>query len=140
MTDKMQDYVALATQKHEKGYNCCQAVACAFSEALGMDEDIVFRMAEGFGAGMGSMQGTCGAVTGAVMLAGLKNSQGTNHIGTKGATYQLSKEIVERFEEMNGSSICKDLKGLETKKVLRPCSGCIEDAVKIAEKIVFGEE
>lgn len=140
MEDKVQDYVALATQKHQSGYNCAQAVACAFSEALGLDEDMVFRMAEGFGAGMGSMQGTCGAVTGAVMLAGLKNSQGSHNVGTKGSTYQLSKEIIEEFEQKNGSSICKDLKGLETKQMLRSCSGCIEDAVKIVQKVVLGEK
>ena len=37
-------------------------------------------------------------------------------------------------------SIEKDLKGLETKKMLRSCSGCIEDAVRIAQKVVFGQE
>lgn len=140
MEKTMEHLVDIATQKHKSGYNCCQAVACAFSEELGLDENIVFRMAEGFGAGMGGMQATCGAVTGAVMLAGLKNSQGIDNIGTKGGTYQLSKEIIAEFEKMNGSSICKDLKGLETKKMLRSCSGCIEDAVRIAQKVVFGQE
>lgn len=129
-----------ATQKHKQGYNCCQAVACAFSEMLGLDEDMIFRMAEGFGAGMGSMQGTCGAVTGAVILAGLKNSSGMENTTTKGQTYQLSKEIVSEFEKKNGSSICKDLKGLESNQMLRSCSGCIEDAVVIAEKVIFGQE
>ena len=137
MEETVEKLVKEAARKHQSGYNCCQAVACTFSEALGLDENVVFRMAEGFGAGMGSMQGTCGAVTGAIMLAGLKNSQGIDNVGTKGVTYQLSKEIVEEFESKNGSSICKELKGLETKQMLRSCSGCIEDAVYLAQKIVF---
>lgn len=132
--------VAKATLRHQQGYNCCQAVACAFSDTLGLDEDMLFRMAEGFGAGMGSMQGTCGAVAGAVILAGLKNSDGMKNATTKGQTYQLSKKIVSEFEQKNGSSICKDLKGLETNQVLRSCSGCIEDAVEIARKVIFGQE
>lgn len=129
-----------ANQRHQQGYNCCQAVACAFSEILELDEDMVFRMAEGFGAGMGGMQGTCGAVAGAVILAGLKNSSGMENTKTKGRTYQLSKEIVDKFEQKNGSSICKELKGIETNQMLRSCSGCIEDAVVIASKVIFGEE
>ena len=50
------------------GYNCAQAVACAFAEEAGADEAMIFRMAEGFGSGMGTMQGVCGALVGAVMF------------------------------------------------------------------------
>ncbi len=55
---------------------------------------------------------------------------------TKGSTYRFSKEIVKEFEMKNGSVVCKDLKGLETKTVLRSCDGCIEDATRIAEKVL----
>ena len=63
-----------AAQNHQKGYNCAQAVACAFAEETGIPEEILFAACEGFGLGMGGMAATCGAVSGAVMLAGLKNS------------------------------------------------------------------
>ena len=43
----------LAIENHNKGYNCCQAVACAFSNEIGMDESILFKACEGFGLGMG---------------------------------------------------------------------------------------
>ena len=55
-----------AAQNHQKGYNCAQAVACAFAEEMGIDESIIFKMMEGHGLGMGCMEGTCGAITGAV--------------------------------------------------------------------------
>ena len=57
--------------RHDKGFNCAQAVACTYCDLLGYKEEDVFRMTEGFGAGMGGMQATCGALSGAVLLAGL---------------------------------------------------------------------
>lgn len=63
-----------AIELHDKGCNCAQAVACAFAEEIGVPEETLFAAAEGFGLGMGGMEATCGAVSGAVMLAGFKNS------------------------------------------------------------------
>lgn len=134
----MEERVKKALDNHSKGYNCAQAVACAFKDIVSVDEDTLFKITEGFGAGMGGMQCTCGAVSGAIVLAGLKESSGdTNNPTTKGKTYKLSKEIVEEFREKNSSVICRELKGIETNKVLRSCDGCIEDATKIAYKVLF---
>jgi C_GCAxxG_C_C family probable redox protein len=130
------DRVQKALERHAQGCNCCQAVACTFAEELGYDEDEVFRMGEGFGAGMGGMKCTCGAVSGAVMAAGMKNSAGKEQKGSKGKTYQLSKKICAGFEEKNGSLICCELKGLTGGPVLRSCDGCIEDAVRLAEEVL----
>lgn len=124
-----------AAELHNSGYNCCQAVACAFAQKLGFDEETLFKASEGFGLGMGAMNCTCGAVSGAVMLAGLKNSSGTSQ-RTKAATYKLAAKIIDEFKNKNQSVICRELKGADTGKVLRSCSGCIEDAVKIAEEVL----
>ncbi len=124
-----------AAELHNSGYNCCQAVACAFAQKLGIDEETLFKIGEGFGLGMGAMNCTCGAVSGAVMLAGLKNSGGTSQ-RTKAATYKLAAKIIDEFKAKNQSVICRELKGVDTGNVLRSCSGCIEDAVKIAEEIL----
>ena len=40
------------------------------------------------------------------------------------------------FAEQNSSLTCKELKGVETGKVLRSCPDCIMDAVEIAEKVL----
>ena len=46
--------------------------------------------------GMGYMDGTCGAVSGAVMLAGFKNSDGClANPGPKQTPIKLSREILE---------------------------------------------
>lgn len=128
----MEDRSTKAIELHHKGYNCSQAVVCAYADLFGIDEKTAFAMSESFGAGMGGMQSTCGAVTAMLMLNGVKNSSGElTEKPTKAQTYKIAKELTARFEEKNTSSICKELKGLTGGEVLRSCDGCIEDACKI---------
>lgn len=135
----MSEKAKLASAKHDRGYNCAQAVACSFAEELGIDERELFRMMEGFGFGMGCME-ICGAVSGMTAVAGLKESDGSLEApATKKASYKASKRMVKEFEDKNGSIICRDIKGVETGKVLRSCDGCVRDAAEIAEKYLKGE-
>ena len=129
----------IAKAKHKSGYNCAQAVACTFAEELGMDEKTVFRMAEALGFGMGTM-GTCGAVTAMALIAGLKESDGNlEKPGTKKASYNAMKAMTEEFKQKNQSVICREIKGVDTGKVLRSCPGCVEDAAEIVERYLKGE-
>lgn len=127
----------LAIELHDKKYNCCQAVACAFADEIGVDMETLFKAGEAFGLGMGGMQGTCGALSGAIMLAGFLNSDGdVNSPKTKADTYKLSKELVSRFNEMNGSTVCKELKGVETGTVLKSCPDCIRAGVELVQEVL----
>ena len=127
----------LAITLHNQKYNCAQAVACAFAEDFGVDPQLVFKLCEGFGFGMGCMNGTCGAISGAIAILGLKNSDGNlSSPSSKPSTYQLSQMLHEQFAAKNNSTICNELKGVHTKKPLRSCTGCIEDAVEILEQIL----
>lgn len=131
------DKKELAIALHDKNYNCAQAVACAFAEEVGVDKEVLFKACEGFGLGMGGMQGTCGAVTGAVMLAGFLNSDGNLEApASKTSTYELTKMIVQKFEGRNKASRCRDLKGAYTGVRMRSCPDCIRDAVEIAQEIL----
>lgn len=126
-----------AVKRHKKGYNCAQAVACCYCKEMGVDEQTVFELTEGFGLGMGGMEATCGAVSGAVAVLGRLNS--TGNLGkpdSKGATYQLTRELVRRFRMQNQSTICRELKGMTTGTMLRSCQGCIEDSVRILDDIL----
>lgn len=126
-----------ANNLHNKKYNCAQAVACAFAEEAGIDPKTLFQACEGFGLGMGCMDGTCGAISGAVMLAGFVSSDGeTDNPGTKASTYKISQQMVDKFYQKNGATRCRDLKGIDTGKVMRSCPGCIEDAVEIIEEVL----
>lgn len=124
--------VELAHRLHmEKRYNCAQAVSCTFADILNMDEADIFRAAEAFGLGMGAM-GTCGAVSGMALVIGLLNSDGNiENPATKRKCYRLISECHERFEKKNGTVICRELKGIDTGKVIRGCNDCIGDAVEI---------
>ena len=127
--------------RHDKGFNCAQAVACTYCDLLGYKEEDIYRMTEGFGAGMGGMQATCGALSGAVLLAGLKNSDGAiDAPKTKGRTYQLSKTMVNQFREKCGSTVCCELKGITTGTPIHSCADCIMDAAAIVENVLFGGE
>ena len=131
----MAELAVKAVELHKKGYNCAQAVACAFCEKMGRDEKEVFEIMEGFGLGMGGMQATCGAVSGIAAVIGMDNSDGNlAEPKTKGKTYKALKGYVKKFEEKNGSIVCKDLKGVETGTVLRSCPGCVQDAAELIEE------
>jgi len=118
-----QDYAA--TLKREM--NCCQAVVRAFADTIPLDETTLMSLSAGFGAGMGTMEGTCGAHVGAIIVAGLRT-------GGNG-TVALSRKILPRFKELcGGATICRDLKGIETGKVLCSCENCVRNAVCAAEE------
>ena len=51
----MSDIAVKAVENHRKGYNCAQAVACAFADRLGIDEKEIFKTMEAYGFGMGTM-------------------------------------------------------------------------------------
>ena len=128
----IEERVAEIKDKHTRGYNCAQIVLCSYAEELGIDEETLFRISEGFGAGMGGMMQTCGAVTAMFMALGLANSSGDlQACDTKTQTMKKVRELAAEFEKKNGSMVCRELKGIDTGKVLRSCDGCIEDGIRI---------
>ena len=130
--ERVEELVEKAAELHRRGYNCAQAVACALSGEVGADEELCFRLMEGFGLGMGQMHETCGAGSGAGAALGFQNSQGKENPTTKASTYGIVRQVGAQFLEKNGSTSCMELKGLTGKGVLRTCPGCVEDAVRIA--------
>jgi len=95
------------------GYNCSQAVLGAFAGELGLDEDAAVRLATGFGVGL-SQGATCGAVSGAIMVLGLRHGGGgPEGLEAKQATYALAQEFMERFTERMGGTVCAGLLGLD---------------------------
>lgn len=112
----------------DRGYcNCAQAVCKAYSDLTNIDEESLMKLASGFGQGMGSLESTCGALIGANIILGLVNN---TDLGTKA----ISRKMLADFKEMCGATICKELKGVETRRVLCPCSDCVKNASIILEK------
>jgi len=123
-----------ALSNHKRGYNCAQSVVCAYCDLFDIEEKTAFRIAEGFGLGMGSM-GTCGAVAAMSMIVGMKESDGNlEKPTTKKVCYKKMKQLSNEFEKKNGSLICSEIKGVDTGVVLRSCNGCMEDACKLLDE------
>lgn len=129
-----------AAELHSRGCNCAQSVACAFAKEIGMDEETVMKLAEGFGLGCGGMQSMCGALSGAVMVAGAVTADGNIEAPkTKKNTYTIAKKLCDAFEKECGSLLCCELKGVESGKVLMPCPKCIDIGVRLAEEVLGGK-
>ena len=132
----MESRKKIAIEKHDLGYYCAQSVALTYADLVDIAPEQLFKITEGFGLGGGNMQGTCGAISGAIALIGLLNSCGDlEHPSTKAQTYALGREILERFKAQNGSVLCHELKGAGTGKVLRSCPDCIMDACQLFEEL-----
>ena len=111
----------------KNGCNCAQSVLCAYAEELDLPVEYLKKLGSCFGGGMGRMEGTCGALTGAEMILGLKNYQGKPMGKDAGVLFQ-------NFKERCGSTVCREIKGVETGKVLCACRDCVANAVEILEE------
>ena len=124
----------------KNGYNCSQAVAVTYADLLGLDPIMCFKGMEAFGGGMGARLGTCGAISGAVYLAGFAKSTGNmdedKKNKSKKESYEVSGKITKEFYEMNGTVTCADLKEPKGPK-FRSCLNCIADAAILVEKHIF---
>ena len=131
----MSERIKMADELHRKGYNCSQSVAVACADLVDVPAETLFKATEGFGFGMGTMDGSCGALTGALLIAGLKNSTGNlESPKSKGATMKISKAMLTSFREKSGAIICRDLKGVDTGKMLCSCPDCIKHGVEVVEE------
>lgn len=130
-------------------FNCSQSVFTVFGKVYGLDENDCLKISCAFGGGMGRQQYTCGAVTGALMVIGLKYGKALNDSEEKKqVTYAKTREFFEKFTEMNGSINCLELlNGLnmndpeDHKKIMDlklfdiKCEKYVSDAVRIVEEI-----
>ncbi len=110
--------------KHH-GSNCLQSVLRAYGDKISLTDDQIKALGAGFGAGMGGMEGTCGALVGAVMVKGMIDPS---------MNPMKAKVMVEEFKKESGAVRCRDLKGIDTGVMLCPCDQCIRNAVSILEK------
>lgn len=130
-----------AVLKYKNGCGCCQAILLTYSDLLKINDDILFSISEGLGTGLSRKFRTCGAVVGMVICGSVLNSsKDPQNPTTKGKTYNACSHLIDLFEEKNGTSICKELKGLDDGNVKRSCFDCIRDCCDIIEKELFNDE
>jgi C_GCAxxG_C_C family probable redox protein len=103
-----------AVEIYEAGFSCSQAVFAAFSEALGLERTKALKIAQPFGGGIAGTGSTCGAVTGALLVIGLRYGRvRPEDLASKEKTYELVREFIKGFEERHGSIICRELLGVD---------------------------
>jgi C_GCAxxG_C_C family probable redox protein len=144
-----------AEKKRCNSHNCAQAILHTYADIAGISEDDAMNIAGAFGGGMGNMEGTCGALVGAGLVLGLVNKD-------KVKSMKQMRQIMTKFQERNGATQCKLLKGIGTKAaiereqsdasidsaeseqarpkvkmVLRECPDCVADAAEFLEEQII---
>lgn len=131
----MESRKELAVEKKRNGMNCAQAVACTYCDYAGMDAETMAAITQSLGTGIGgTLEGTCGAITGACTVIGLADKEAGRAKAMQDARYVLSS-----FKERNQTVTCKVLKGIETGTMLRSCEDCVRDASEFLEDIMKKE-
>ena len=132
-----------------EGFNCTQAVVAAFAEEFGLDETMAYRVAAAFGGGIGHLGEACGAVTGAVIVIGLKYGMTkVDGVQSNKEAYKKVQQLVEQFRSRNGSHLCRELLGFDIddhaafKEALKNgipqkiCPKAVRDAAEIVEGLI----
>ena len=136
-----------AMQSFLDGYNCSQCMMLAFEDLLTIDIETALKIASPFGGGMGRLREVCGSVSGMFMVLGfLKGYSEPGNYEEKKELYSHVQELARRYEEANGSIICRDLLGLSVQKEdstpekrteeyykKRPCAAKIGSAAEILD-------
>ena len=93
-----------------QGYNCAQAVAVAFCDVTGLDEQFTAKTVSAFGGGMGRLREVCGAVSGMFFVLGHLYGYDTpgNDVEKK-QLYARVQELANQFKEINGSIVCREI-------------------------------
>jgi C_GCAxxG_C_C family probable redox protein len=138
-----------AVSKFLDGFLCSQAILSTYGPDNGLDSDLALKLATGLGGGMGRLGQTCGAVTGAILVVGLKKGAViAEDIASREATYNVVKKFLNRFEKQNGSTICRDLLSCDISKpeeyqrakeqnlFQTLCPRYVESAVMILENVL----
>jgi C_GCAxxG_C_C family probable redox protein len=96
-------------------FNCAQSVFAACAPGEGLSEQMCLTLAGPFGGGMGRMGETCGAVTGALLVLGIRHGQemATDPERARGPLYERVATLVTAFRERNGGLTCRELTGCD---------------------------
>lgn len=144
------DHAALAKKYFLSGFNCAQAIFCAFEDVTGYDREKSLALVSSLGGGIGRLREVCGAMTGAALVAGaLWGYSDLTDMRLKADHYALIQKIAAEFKEVNGSIICREmLEGIESgtnpepctrnaeyyKK--RPCADIVTSAAEIIDRLI----
>jgi C_GCAxxG_C_C family probable redox protein len=130
----------------KEGWNCTQAMLSTYGPQFGLDRENAVKIAGAFGSGMGE---TFGAVTGALMLIGLKHAKlNAGRLFSRDKTEDVAREFVARFKARNETEECRELLGCDVssyecfrtakkeKHFKTHCPKFVQDASELLEEIL----
>jgi len=133
----------------KEGFSCSQAVLAAFAPDEGLDRELALKISQPFGGGIARLADWCGAVTGALMVIGLRHGRTrAEDIASRDTTYALVQEFVRNFRVRRGALRCRELLGCDIGTPAGAkeaedrglhdnlCPGLIADAVEILEDLM----
>ena len=123
------DHAEKARALFLEGYNCAQAVLCAFDDLTGLDRETSARLASSFGGGMGRMREVCGTVSGALLVLGqLCGYSDPEDPKAKTEHYHLVQEFARRFREPEART--------PEYYAARPCLRHVGEAAEIVDELL----
>ncbi len=137
-----------AVQCFCRGAACSQAVLGTYGPAVGLEREQGMKLAAGFAGGMRLAQ-TCGAVTGAFMVLGLKHAGPNCHQRDgRESVYAAVCAFTTRFQQRNSTVVCRELMGCDistpegAEKAKKEglfrtiCPKLVQDAAEILEEML----
>ncbi len=110
----MSDKVEAAVGSFQEGFNCSQAILSTYGGEFGLEQETALKAAAVLGGGMGGLGEVCGAVTGALVVIGLKYGYTeAKDKETKAKTYARVRDFAGRFRSRHGALCCRELLGCD---------------------------
>ncbi|MBQ7500192.1 MAG: C_GCAxxG_C_C family protein [Clostridia bacterium] len=139
-----------AMKNFTDGYNCTQSVVLAFEDMLPLGHEELALISSSFGGGMARLREVCGCVSGMFMVAGLLYGYSSpEDKDGKIRHYSELQALAKKFEDFNGSIVCRDLLKLVAKHDTpipdertaeyykkRPCAVIIGHAAELLEEYI----
>lgn len=132
----------------EQRGNCAQAIFATYGPHLGIhkiNSDACMNITVAFGGGINRTGNVCGAITGALMVLGLKYG------GKVQEVTHISNQLMDEFTAMHGSIICRELIGYDLNNdenlrkafqedAFKKCKKFVTDTAQLIEKYVEWED
>lgn len=100
-----------AIKYFQSGCNCAESVLLALYENMEPEckNELIPKIAAGFGGGIGRCGSLCGALTGSIMAVGIKYASNETGVEKREKTYANGKALYTQFEKQHGTVLCRQL-------------------------------
>lgn len=115
--EKQADKAVLKESRQEQaveaflgGCNCAQAVFSTYADLFGIDRQMAMNLTNSLGGGISRLREVCGTVSAMALLTGLAEGDvEPTDLKARERVYQRTRDLTAKFEEENGSLICREL-------------------------------